>query len=146
MAPPVFGQLNLVARDIEASVAFYRALGLPIEGQPGDPHRSLQLPNGVSLEWDGADSVGLWDSGWKGSGGDGRGRVLVGFDLASPADVDDKYAELTAAGYVGHQPPYDAFWGARYAIVEDPDGTCVGLMSPIEKDRKYWPPVPPPTA
>ena len=34
------------------------------------------------------------------------------------------------------QEPYDAFWGARYAIVEDPDGNAVGLMSPIDPDRQ----------
>ena len=38
------------------------------------------------------------------------------------------------------QPPHDAFWGARYAIVEDPDGIAVGLMSPISPDFKSVPP------
>jgi len=38
------------------------------------------------------------------------------------------------------QAPYDAFWGARYAIVEDPDGNAVGLMSPIDPDRRTAPP------
>ena len=42
------------------------------------------------------------------------------------------YADLTGAGYRGQQPPYDAFWGARYAVVEDPDGNAVGLMSPSD--------------
>jgi len=31
---------------------------------------------------------------------------------------------------------YDAFRGARYAIVEDPDGNSFGLMSPIDAARK----------
>ena len=56
------------------------------------------------------------------------------------------YGDLVAAGYRGRQPPYDAFWGARYAIVDDPDGNGVGLMSPIEADRKFWPPATPPSA
>ena len=71
---------------------------------------------------------------------------MLGFSLASPEAVDEMYAELTGAGYRGHQPPYDAFWGARYAIVDDPDGNPVGLMSPIEEELKYWPPRPPGTA
>ena len=29
--------------------------------------------------------------------------------LASREAVDDRYAELTAAGYRGRQPPFDAF-------------------------------------
>jgi hypothetical protein len=46
---------------------------------------------------------------------------------------------LTAAGYAGPQPPYDAFWGARYAIVQDPDDNDVGLMSPIDPNAKFVP-------
>jgi uncharacterized glyoxalase superfamily protein PhnB len=43
-------------------------------------------------------------------------------------------------GYLGRQPPFDAFWGARYAIVADPDGNDVGLMSPVDESRRTWPP------
>ena len=50
--------------------------------------------------------------------------------------MDARYADLTAAGYRGQQPPWDAFWGARYAVVEDPDGNPVGLMSPIDPARR----------
>jgi uncharacterized glyoxalase superfamily protein PhnB len=32
------------------------------------------------------------------------------------------------------------FWGARYAIVEDPDGNHVGVMSPSDPDRRRAPP------
>ena len=70
---PRFDQVNLVVRDMDATLAFYRKVG------------------------------------------------------------------LTAAGYAGSQPPYDAFWGARYAIVEDPDGNDVGLMSPIDAQRRFVP-------
>jgi hypothetical protein len=54
--------------------------------------------------------------------------------------VDETYTEITGAGYTGRQPPYDASWGAQYAIVEDPDGNPVGLMSLIDATRKSWPP------
>ena len=54
--------------------------------------------------------------------------------------VDDRYADLVGAGYPGLQPPYDAFWGARYAIVQDPDGNDVGLMSPSDPERRSQPP------
>jgi uncharacterized glyoxalase superfamily protein PhnB len=36
--------------------------------------------------------------------------------------------------------PIDAFWGARYAIIEDPDGIAVGVMSPVSPDMKSPPP------
>ena len=58
--------------------------------------------------------------------------------------VDRLYADVTGAGHPGVQPPFDAFWGGRYAIVADPDGNQVGLMSPIDEARKTWPPEPSP--
>jgi len=38
------------------------------------------------------------------------------------------------------QPPFDAFWGARYAIVEDPDGNVIGFQSPSDPERRTAPP------
>jgi uncharacterized glyoxalase superfamily protein PhnB len=56
---------------------------------------------------------------------DMRASLDFGFSLPSRAAVDASCAELTAAGYEGRQPPFDAFWGARYAIVADPGSwTC----------------------
>ena len=57
-------------------------------------------------------------------------RVVIGFKLPSSEAVDALYADLTGAGYRGQQAPCDAFWGPRYAVVEDPDGNPVGLMGP----------------
>ena len=57
---------------------------------------------------------------------------MVGFKLASSDAVDALYADLTGAGYRGQQAPYNAFWGSRYAVVEDPDGNPVGLMGPMD--------------
>jgi uncharacterized glyoxalase superfamily protein PhnB len=67
-------------------------------------------------------------------------RVVVGFSLHTRQAVGERYAELTSAGYAGRQPPFDPFWGARWTIVADPDGNDTGLMSPIDKSRRTWPP------
>jgi hypothetical protein len=56
----------------------------------------------------------------------------------------DASVAFSAAGYRAQQAPYDAFWGARYAIVEDPDGNAIGLMGPADADSRYWPPTTPP--
>jgi hypothetical protein len=47
---------------------------------------------------------------------------VLSFKVGSRERVDEIYADLVAAGYWGQQPPYYAFWGARYAVIEDPDG------------------------
>lgn len=137
---PIFDLLNLVVSDMQASVAFYRRLGLEIPDT--DPafqghHRSAQLPGGVNLDFDSAEFARHW-------GGLHAGRAVIGFKVASREGVDELYSELTGFGYAGQRPPYDAFWGARYALVEDPDGNPVGIMSPVDPDRRSRPDFPRP--
>ena len=88
------------------------------------PHVQLRMPGGFSLELDTSESTQLWHAGWRAD--PASVGVVIGFALASREAVDERYAELTAAGYTGRQPPFDAFWGARYAIVADPTGTTSG--------------------
>ena len=137
---PDLHMLNLVVDDMAASIDFYRRLGVavPDDLDAAGPHTQLRMPSGFSLELDTADSAQVWHAGWRAD--PSSVRVVVGFALPSREAVDDRYAELTAAGHTGRQPPFDAFWGARYAIVADPDGNDVGLMSPIEESRRTWPP------
>lgn len=128
---PVLDQINIVTRDMEASVAFYRRLGVDLpDGMPkwDAHHRSARHQRGLDFDLDSAEFARVWDEGWR--GGDGGSGCVLGFRLATRDEVDRVYADLTGAGYRGQQPPFDAFWGARYAVVEDPDGNAVGLMSP----------------
>jgi uncharacterized glyoxalase superfamily protein PhnB len=60
--------------------------------------------------------------------------------MATRDDVDAVFGDMSAAGYRGLQEPHDAFWGARYAILEDPDGIAVCLMSPVAVDKRSPPP------
>src|SRR5262245_32809485 len=137
---PDLHMLNVVVGDMAASLDFYRRLGIAVPGDPDSAgaHLQLTMPGGFSLELDTAESARLWHAAWR--AGPAGARVVLGFVLAGRQAVDDRYAELTAAGYRGRQPPFDAFWGARYAIVADPDGNDVGLMSPVEESRRTWPP------
>jgi catechol 2,3-dioxygenase-like lactoylglutathione lyase family enzyme len=133
---PVPDQFNLVVSDMEAAVTFYRRLGLEIPDT--DPafqshHRSAQLEGGIALDLDSAEFARHWDRGWRGGTG------VLGLKVDSRERVDEIYADLTGAGYRGQQPPFDAFWGARYAVIEDPDGNAVGLMSPIDPARRTDP-------
>jgi uncharacterized glyoxalase superfamily protein PhnB len=65
---------------------------------------------------------------------------VVGFGVSSRDDVDRLHAEMTGAGYRSLQAPHNAFWGARYAIIEDPDGIAVGLMSEMSDEYRSPPP------
>jgi catechol 2,3-dioxygenase-like lactoylglutathione lyase family enzyme len=138
--PPDLHMVNVVVRDMAASVEFYRRLGVAVadDVDTSGAHVQLRMPGGFSLELDTAESARIWHAGWRAD--PASVDVVIGFALPSREAVDDCYAELTAAGYTARQLPFDAFWGARYAIVADPDGNDVGLMGPIEESRRIWPP------
>jgi catechol 2,3-dioxygenase-like lactoylglutathione lyase family enzyme len=142
-----FSQINIVSTDLDASLEFYRRLGveMPADGvwrtQSGAHHASSTpaAAQAVQIDLDSIAFARIWNTGWS-RRSDIRGRVVLGFNVESRAAVDETYADLTAAGHPGLQAPYDAFWGARYAVVEDPDGVAVGIMSPVSAEFRRTPP------
>ena len=134
---PRLHQLNLVVGSTEASLDFYRRLGLDAPAEP-DLHLEMEQGGPVTIELDAHESAQIWNASWRRP--DGGTNVVLGFEVADRDGVDRIYADLTGAGHPGVQPPFDAFWGARYAIVADPDGNQVGLMSPRDEARQHWPP------
>ena len=56
-------------------------------------------------------------------------QVALAFECESPAQVDEIYAQATAAGFHGEKEPWDAFWGQRYGQLQDPDGVPVDLYA-----------------
>lgn len=58
-------------------------------------------------------------------------RMGIAFLCDSPAEVDKLYEDVLAADYESQKPPWDAFWGQRYAQVKDPDGNLVDLFAPL---------------
>jgi lactoylglutathione lyase len=123
----VTGFVNLYTRDIEAGLRFYRdQLGFqetfraPREGPP--EHVELTL---------GSFAIGL--------GTVQAARRVHGVDASpgAPAmvivvwteDVDLAFAELTAAGVPVIQPPHDTGNDNRNALLRDPDGNLVEIVS-----------------
>ena len=141
---PVLEQVNIVTGNFARSLDFYSRLGVEFPSLGDDPtedhfHANGETSNEFRLELDSAAFARVWNQAWSASP-DLQGRIVLGFSVVTRDEVDRLYAELTGAGYAGLAPPYDAFWGARYAIVEDPNGVAVGVMSPIDPARKTWPP------
>jgi catechol 2,3-dioxygenase-like lactoylglutathione lyase family enzyme len=137
--------LNLVCADIDATLTFLRRAGMAI---PDDgiwrtatgPHHvnAIQQQADVEIELDSPTLAGRYNAGYVGS--PSAGAVVIGFRVLTREAVDEVHARLTAAGHPSRQPPYDAFWGARYAIVADPDGRDIGFMSPSDPARRSTPP------
>ena len=137
-------QINIVVRDMDAMSEFYGRLGLQIEAPSPEwaaHHRSDDADDGggpVDFDLDSQEFAQVWNEGWPGGPG-----VVLTFRVDSRDDVDRLYRELASAGYRTQQAPYDTFWGARFAIVADPDGNSVGLMSHADPARATPAPSPP---
>jgi lactoylglutathione lyase len=123
------GFVNLYTADIEAGIRFYRDLlgfeetfRTPREGIP--EHVELKL-NGFAL----------------GLGTLQAAKAAHGVDAApgSPAlavvlwtdDVDAAFDRLTAAGVRAVQPPRDSGNGNRNALLTDPDGNLVEIVTKL---------------
>jgi lactoylglutathione lyase len=123
----VNGFVNLYTRDIEAGIVFYRDL-LGFRETFRTP--TSGTPEHVELTLDGF-SVGL--------GTVEAAKRVHGVDASpgSPAmalvvwtdDVDEAFADLSAAGIRAVQPPHDTGNSNRSALLRDPDGNLVQIVS-----------------
>jgi catechol 2,3-dioxygenase-like lactoylglutathione lyase family enzyme len=136
-------QLSLVVRDVQASRAFYARLGVDFEAND-DPAWAEHHVSGVhtdrvplNVDLDSTSFAPKWDRGWPGGPG-----LVIGFKVDRREEVDELVAALAAEGVPVQQEPYDAFWGARYAVVSDPEGNGVGIMSPVDTAHRSEPPAP----
>ena len=121
--------IGIVVRDLEASLRFYRFLGLEVPSpKKGEDFVEVTTPNGYRISWNALSMVKQLDPDWCEPLGH---RMELAFKCDSPAEVDATYKKLEAAGHRGHKEPWDAFWGQRYAIAVDPDGNRVSLFSPL---------------
>lgn len=121
--------VGIVTRDMRASLAFYRRLGLDVpEESEEQPHVETATPGGLRVAWDTAELIAQIYPGYTAPAGGHR--MALAFLLPTPAAVDEKYAELAALGH-GNKEPWDAPWGQRYAVVDDPDGNHVDLFAPL---------------
>jgi uncharacterized glyoxalase superfamily protein PhnB len=138
MTAPELTGVYLFVRDMDATVAFYERLGFTIS-RAGGHFASADSPDGMALSFGTAELTRGYDPNWRAPSGTSPN--TLNFTLASREAVDAMYAELTAAGYAAHLPPIDAFWGSRFAIIDDPDGNVVGLHGPVDPDLRSAPPV-----
>ena len=124
--------IGIVVADMARSLAFYRELGLDLPAElDNEPHVEHALPSGLRMAWDTQETIASFMPGYQ-PPAPGAGRIGLAFLADSPAEVDELYAKLTAAGYSGGHEPWDAVWGQRYAVVHDPDGNGVDLFAPLD--------------
>jgi uncharacterized glyoxalase superfamily protein PhnB len=91
--------------------------------------KTVEAQHRADLAWDTIDTIRSFDPDYQPP--TGSPRMALAFKHDSPADVDATYERLVGAGYEGHKPPWDAFWGQRYALIHDPDGNSVDLFASL---------------
>lgn len=125
-----FDAIGMVARDLPATLAFYRELGLDIPADAGGaPHAEATLPGGMRLMWDTEATIRSFDPGYERAPGQSH---TLAARCDSPAEVDETVARLEALGHRVVRAPWDADWGQRYATVADPDGNGVDLYAALQ--------------
>lgn len=127
--PARLDMIGIVVEDMARSLAFYRELGVDLPADADQqPHVEVTLPGGLRLGWDTIETIRSFLPGHP-APGDG-GSIGLAFLCDSAAEVDETYERMVKAGYEGAKPPWDAPWGQRYALLEDPDGHGVDLFAP----------------
>ena len=126
---PRLDAIGIVCADIAKSVRFYRLLGLDLPDSAED-HIEATTPGGLRVMLDPLELITQIDPEWVTPVGRPIG---LAYRCASPNEVDETYATLTKAGHRGKTPPFDAFWGQRYATVLDPDGNGIDLFAELPK-------------
>ena len=125
---PQLNAVGIVVSDMARSIGFYRLLGLDVPETPDEGHVDAFLPNGVRFMLDTEEVVRSFRPDWTRELGNQLG---LAFECESSAEVDELFARVTAAGFHGEKEPWDAFWGQRYAQLQDPDGVPVDLYATL---------------
>ena len=134
MADLRFDQVNIVLPDVQGAARFLRALGVEVDPIAAEwaewaPHHA-GLPTVAERFRVDVDSP-AFASHWGGLAEDFAG-VVVNLRAEDSVAVDAAFERALALGAKGLRAPYDAFWGARYAVVLGPGPIVVGVMSPAD--------------
>jgi predicted lactoylglutathione lyase len=118
----------LEVNDMGRSIEFYRRLGLELpDAAPERPFMVHRMPSGVSLLFT-SGFASRYDPSWV-RPGPGYQQMLE-FYVGDDESVDQKWAELTGAGYHGRMSPVQTV-GPYAAMVDDPDGNVILLTSDV---------------
>jgi uncharacterized glyoxalase superfamily protein PhnB len=120
--------IGIVASDMARSIRFYRLLGLDFPETPDEGHLEATLSGGTRLMLDSEETIRSFRPDWERQVGT---QLALAFECASPAEVDELYAQAVDAGFQGEKAPWDAFWGQRYAQLLDPDGNPIDLYAAL---------------
>jgi len=120
--------VGLIVDDMDASLDFYKRLGVDVPEDTDSAHVEIEMAGGMMLFLDSNPS--RWDPEFIPSTGRGKVssyRTVLEFYLETESKVEAKFDELVGYGYDGFRPPYPTGFGMTFAFVSDPDGNSILL-------------------
>jgi uncharacterized glyoxalase superfamily protein PhnB len=121
--------IGIACKSIDQSLKLYQMLGLDFKKFDED-HFEATSSQGVRIMLDSFELMKKINPNWSEPQNPG---ITLCFEQANPQQVDDIFKKLTAAGFQSVKPPWDAFWGQRYASVKDPDGNQVDIFAELKQ-------------
>ena len=123
-----FDAVGIICKDIQKSIEFYKILGVGFQQEGGPGHYEFKTSSGVRLMLDSVELTKQLNPNWKEPVGSG---IVLCFKQESPKLVDELFNKVSEAGNRIIKEPWDAFWGQRYASVQDPDGNQIDLFATL---------------
>ena len=127
-----FDQVNIVVPNVAAAAEFIRNLGGEVPEMSGEwadwADHHVSFPASTS-GFDADIDSPAFAAHWGGLPREFAG-VVVNLRATDRAAVDTTCDRARQLGAEVLRSPYDAFWGARYAVVLGPGPLVVGIMSP----------------
>lgn len=120
--------IGIVCGDLNKSQRFYNLLGLEFQKAGGPEHLEATTPTGLRLMLDSETLMKKLNPNFVKPVGSG---MTLCFKQDSVEKVDQVYDTVVQSGFVGTKAPYDAFWGQRYASIQDPDGNPIDLFADL---------------
>jgi catechol 2,3-dioxygenase-like lactoylglutathione lyase family enzyme len=121
--------VGVASRDFRKSVGFYEILGFKFpDFKDAEQHLDAIVPDGSTRLM--LDSIEIVKDiiGEEPTHGN-HSSFAIEYDSAD--ELNSVAVKLSENGYSIVKEPWNAFWGQRYAVVEDPDGYKIDLYSSL---------------
>ncbi len=121
--------VGVTSTDFSKSILFYEILGFTFgDVNSGEKHiESVADDSSIRLMIDSQELIAniIGETPKPGN------HSNFAISYSHPDEVDQLVNQLLTNGFTVVKEPWDAFWGQRYAVVEDPDGYKVDLYAQL---------------
>ncbi len=122
--------VSVVSTDLKRTVQFYTMLGFKFpEFKDQEQHLEPETPDGSARLMIDTKKLITEILGEVPRPANSSGFAI---EYDTPAKIDEIARDVENAGFMIVKQPWNAFWGQRYCIVEDPDGYKCDLYAALK--------------